>query len=572
MIPEFAYFLKVNMALVLLYAFYRLFFYKDTFFKLRRTILLVFFGVSVIYPFLDIQDWIREQEPMTEVIQMYSAILPEVTPVSESSATGVNWQELFLSGISYLYWGGVFILLLRFFVQLGSILWLAYKSEVAYVRNVRVHLLSDPAGPFSFFRLVFLHVESHSEKEIDEILTHECTHVNQWHSIDVMLSELVCIACWVNPFAWLLKREVRHNLEYLADDKVLKSGYDSRSYQYHLLGLAHTDKSIAALSNNFNMLHLKNRILMMNKKRTRGIGRTKYLVFIPIVAFLLLFSNIDTLARFTNQWVEEVLTETVHSSNELIDENVKKLMQFFPAENNASSRKEYVTPNLVYTVVQKMPKFPGGMGALMSYLAENVKYPEAAFEKGIQGRVSCSFIVNKDGSITDAEILRGVSPEIDAEAIRVIKSMPKWEPGRQRGKVVDVKYTVPISFRLPKEKQKKVITQYVKEPETIKKIFTVVEEMPEFPGGTRALMKYIANNIKYPVSAHKNGIQGRITCSFVVGVDGSVQDIQIKRGVDPALDAEAVRVVSSMPKWEPGRQRGVAVPVRYTIPINFRLG
>lgn len=122
MIPEFAYFLKVNMALVLLYAFYRLFFYKDTFFKLRRTILLVFFGVSVIYPFLDIQDWIREQEPMTEVIQMYSAILPEVTPVSESSATGVNWQELFLSGISYLYWGGVFILLLRFFVQLGSIL------------------------------------------------------------------------------------------------------------------------------------------------------------------------------------------------------------------------------------------------------------------------------------------------------------------------------------------------------------------------------------------------------------------------------------------------------------------
>ena len=215
MAPELAYFLKVNVAFILLYAFYRLFFYKDTFFKLRRAILLAFFGVSLFYPLMNIQNWIREQEPMAEVIQMYSAILPE-TMITPGNIPETNGHDLLLSGISYLYWSGVIVLLLRLLVQLGSILMLTRHSEVALIRNVRVHILNKPAGPFSFFRLVFLHPESHSEKEIDEILTHECTHVNQWHSIDVVICELVCIICWVNPFVWLLKREVRHNLEYLA--------------------------------------------------------------------------------------------------------------------------------------------------------------------------------------------------------------------------------------------------------------------------------------------------------------------------------------------------------------------
>ena len=310
MTPEFAYFLKVNVAFILLYAFYRLFFYKDTFFKLRRTILLAFFGVSLLYPLMNIQDWIREQGPIVEVIQMYSAILPETT-ITPGNVPQTNWHDLLLPGISYLYWSGVIALSFRFLVQLSSILLLAQRSEVTLIRNVRVHLLNKPAGPFSFFRLVFLHPDSHSEKEIDEILVHECTHVSQWHSIDVIICELVCIICWVNPFVWLLKREVRHNLEYLADDTVLESGYDSRSYQYHLLGLAHTNRSVTSLSNNFNMLHLKNRISMMNKKRSRSIGRTKYLIFIPIVGALLILSNVDALARITDELTESTFADVL---------------------------------------------------------------------------------------------------------------------------------------------------------------------------------------------------------------------------------------------------------------------
>ena len=185
MTPEFAYFLKVNVAFILLYAFYRLFFYKDTFFKLRRTILLAFFGVSLLYPLMNIQDWIREQGPIVEVIQMYSAILPETT-ITPGNVPQTNWHDLLLPGISYLYWSGVIALSFRFLVQLSSILLLARRSEVTLIRNVRVHLLNKPAGPFSFFRLVFLHPDSHSEKEIDEINILQATYLAMRRAYDNM--------------------------------------------------------------------------------------------------------------------------------------------------------------------------------------------------------------------------------------------------------------------------------------------------------------------------------------------------------------------------------------------------
>ena len=577
MTPEFAYFLKVNVAFILLYAFYRLFFYKDTFFKLRRTILLAFFGVSLLYPLMNIQDWVREQEPMVEVIQMSSAILPE-TAITPDNVPETNWHDLLLSGVSYLYWGGVIALLLRFLVQLSSILLLARRSAVALIRNVRVHLLSKPAGPFSFFRLVFLHPDSHSEKEIDEILTHECTHVNQWHSIDVIICELVCIICWVNPFVWLLKREVRHNLEYLADDTVLESGYDSRSYQYHLLGLAHTNRSATSLSNNFNMLHLKNRISMMNKKRSRSIGKTKYLIFIPVVGVLLILSNVDASARITDELAESTFADV------LLPEAILP----FPFAGDASpaeKREEYVLSeegieavkrarNQIFTVVEVMPEFPGGQGALLKFLATNVRYPESAVKNGIEGRVSCSFVAGKDGAISEAEVIRGVSPELNEEALRVINSMPVWSPGKQRGEAVNVKYTVPVTFRLSGGKKKtssRIAQRLIKEVDTSGRVFTVVQHMPEFPGGQTSLLKYLATRIKYPTIAQENGIQGRVSCSFGVDTDGSLKDIEVIRGIDPSLDREAVRVIREMPKWNPGVQNNMAVAVKYTVPVTFRL-
>ncbi|NBH89415.1 M56 family metallopeptidase [Parabacteroides distasonis] len=540
MTPEFAYLLKVNVAFVLFYAFYRLFFYKDTFFKLRRAILLAFFGLALFYPLLNIQDWVRQQEPIADVIYMYSAMLPEATAKADAAAS-MDWYGWLLGSLGFIYWGIVALLCGRFLVQLSSILWLAHTCERIIIHETPVYVLRKAAGPFSFFRMVFLHPESHSDKETDEILTHECTHVSQWHSIDVILSEMMCMACWFNPFVWLLKREVRHNLEYLADNTVIQSGYDSKSYQYHLLGLAH-HQSVTTLYNSFNVLHLKNRIMMMNKKRSPGIVRTKYLIFIPLVGILMLLSNIEAVARLTVRLANEATV-----SNAMV------------TATDVSSKSREMDEQ-VFTVVEKMPSFPGGDAELLKYIATNIKYPKESQDNGEQGRVICSFIVGRDGSVNNPEVLRGVTPLLNEEAVRVINTMPRWNPGMQRGKAVAVKYTVPITFRLKSPVE-----------ETKEETLTVVDVMPQYPGGDHELLKFIAQSIKYPMEAQEAGMQGRVICSFVVDKKGNIVEPKVIRGIDPSLDAEALRVIGMMPRWTPGRQDGKAVRVLYTVPITFRL-
>lgn len=663
MTPEFAYFLKVNVAFVLFYAFYRLLFYKDTFFKLRRASLLAFFGLALLYPLLNIQEWVKEQEPMTEVIQIYSAMLPEMT-VTPEVVVKTDWKGILLSASSYMYWGVMALLFVRFFIQLSSILLLAYRSRRTVIHGVPVYRLDKPAGPFSFFKMIFIHPESHSEKEIDEILTHECTHVFQWHSVDVMICELITVICWVNPFAWLLKREVRHNLEYLADNTVIQSGYDCKSYQYHLLGLAHHYQAAATLYNSFNVLHLKNRISMMNKKRSHGIGRTKYLIFIPLAAFLMLLSNIEAVARITGEIAAEavagvkeateinVLSEDdVKVSGQVIDDfngpviganvivkgtNVGTITDtegYFVLETTKNAVLRFSFPgmkakevavkdvqgklkvqlysdgsaqgsqsapppppmspqistdpsDLVFTVVEVMPEFPGGQGALLQFLAKSIKYPVIAQQNGIQGRVTCSFVVGKDGVIRNIEVIRGVDPSLDLEATRVISMMPKWKPGMQKGKEVSVKYTVPVTFRLQGKEDNKptplpagegdneiTVVGYgeQKSADTSGQVFAIVEKMPQFPGGEKAINEFISKTLQYPVIAQENGIQGKVVCSFIINQDGSVTDAEVVSGVDPSLDREALRIVSAMPKWTPGTQRGKAVRVKYTMPVTFTL-
>ena len=261
-----AYFLKINVAIALFYAFYRLFFYKDTFFTWRRVALLCFFAVSAVYPLLNIQTWITEQEPMVAMADLYADIvLPEFTLTPEK--TTFDWKAILLQTAGFVYWGGVTLLAARFLIQLAGIIWLAFRSQKTKIGNANVHLLKQADGPFSFFHWIFIHPASHTEEELSEILTHEQAHANQWHSIDVLISETACVLCWFNPFAWLMKREIRTNLEYLADNRVLETGHDSKSYQYHLLGLSHY-KAAATIYNSFNVLPLKKRIKMMNKKRT----------------------------------------------------------------------------------------------------------------------------------------------------------------------------------------------------------------------------------------------------------------------------------------------------------------
>jgi TonB family protein len=246
-------------------------------------------------------------------------------------------------------------------------------------------------------------------------------------------------------------------------------------------------------------------------------------------------------------------------------------------ELTAKNDEPVVVNEDVFVIVEDMPEYPGGEEVLRKWIAENVKYPVSAAEKGIMGKVYVQFVVEKDGRIGRAKVVRGVDPSLDTEALRVVNNMPIWKPGKQRGKEVAVSYTIPINFSLGNEVKGQKIDETVvvgygkKEVSTKDSIYLECEQMPVFAGGDLELRKFIATKIRYPGEALKYGEVGKVFVTFVVAKDGSIEKVRVVRGVSPALDNEAIRVVSSMPNWTPGKHKGETVSVQYTIPVNFQL-
>ncbi len=422
------YLLQVNVGLILFYALYKLVCTRDTFFRSRRFILIVSLVLPFILPFIDVREWLESRDRMIMLTHFdYSAVLPEIVVGSEAVETG-NRVFVLSEWIGYLYLAGVVALLVRLAVQAFSLYRLIVRMPEKEINGVCVKCLNDPSGPFSFFGWIFMNPAAVKEDEISEILTHEMAHVKQHHSVDVLLAEMVSICCWMNPFAWLLKREVRLNLEFLADRKVMEAGFATKSYQYHLLGLAYNHKY--GLSNNFNFSHLKQRIIMMNKKKSNAAGHIKYALFVLPAFALLVAGNISCSqdASQTEDAKEEVVAPVSPEAKEA------------PADSTAKEE--------VFMVAEQMPEFPGGMKELLKFLQDNLKYPENAMKNNVQGRVIVQFVVEKDGTLTEFKVARSVDPDLDAEALRVLQTMPKWNPGMQRGKIVRVKFTVPVSFKL----------------------------------------------------------------------------------------------------------------------------
>jgi TonB family protein len=208
---------------------------------------------------------------------------------------------------------------------------------------------------------------------------------------------------------------------------------------------------------------------------------------------------------------------------------------------------------------------------LATYIAENLQYPAEAEANGEQGRSIVQFVVNIDGSICQERIVRSSgSKSLDAEALRVTKAAPQWIPAQLAGENVRSYYTLPITFKL--DTIKPTDAEVSKDEEHADDSSLVVENMPEYPGGVQAMMQFLSDNIKYPKDAQEKAIEGRVICQFIVEKDGSIVEVTIASSSGNAsLDKEAIRVIQSMPKWKPGKQRGKPVRVKYTVPVNFRL-
>jgi TonB family protein len=230
----------------------------------------------------------------------------------------------------------------------------------------------------------------------------------------------------------------------------------------------------------------------------------------------------------------------------------------------------------VYQIVEQMPQYTGGEKAMRKYVAENIEYPQEAKDKNISGRVFVGFVIEKDGSVSNVKVVRGIGGGCDEEAARVIKGMPKWKPGKQDGKPVRVNYMMPVFFKLddsqPTKSEKKEKASNPDMTPDKNGVYQICEQMPEFPGGVNALIDHVGRNVVYPEQAKEKEIEGRVFVGFVVEKDGSISDVKVLRGIGGGCDEEAVRIISAMPKWKPGMQDGKPVRVSYQIPIHFKLG
>jgi TonB family protein len=413
--------MKANVAIAVFWTFYAMFLRRDTFFGLRRVSLMAFYAAAVAFPLVDLSKWFAGDGIMTGVMETYASLLPVITGGDATVAATGNtpaWAHI----LAAVYLGVTLSLALRFGLQLRRILRLKASSREDCISGVKVYETSSETGPFSFFGMIFISPGRHTPREMEEILAHERCHSLGLHSVDVIVSELMCIMFWLNPFVWMLRREVRCNLEYIADNRVLAAGFDGKVYQYHLLDLACRPANIQAnIYNHFNVSHLKNRIRMMNKKRSRAIERTKYLILLPLAAMLTLPASIESVPMVTPP------------------APVAAILNISPPQD---AQRE------VYAVVEEMPQYPGGETALLKFIFTSVDYPVEAQQKGEQGRVICAFVIESDGSITGAKVLNGISPQLDAEALRVIGLFPKWTPGKMKGQAVAVRYVIPVTFRL----------------------------------------------------------------------------------------------------------------------------
>jgi len=555
------YLLKVNTAIMLFYCIYRMMFQKDTFFRWKRFALLSIIFVSFLYPAVDLTKQVVANNQLNSIlitINVPAYTLPEIV-ITENTNTGINFfPQLFIA--FYLLVTG--LLIIRMLFQIGTIVYKIRKTNRKVLYGQTVYESPGLKTPFSFFRWIVMDSSPYSETELQEIILHETTHVKQGHSADTILSELVCAFCWFNPFAWILKREIRMNLEFLADKSVLSSGYGAEHYQFHLLRLSY-HKAAATITNNFNVSLLKKRIFMMNKKQTPLKSIWKYALILPVIAVLLFLNS-----TFQTKAEPDNLMSIVQSDNETIIDQTDKEMNY-DQQNPATNQDK--PP--VFTFVENPPSFPGKEEALFKWLKDNIIYPEPAAREKIQGVVNLRFVVTPDGSIEDVTVTKSLDPSCDREAVRVVKKMPKWIPGKQNGNPVHVYFNIPVRFSLT-DGSNSTKTSTVQEKlatNAPKLVYTEVDEPPTFPGGESALFLYLKNNIIYPTLATEKGIQGVVSVRFVIDPDGSIEYVEIEKSVDPILDKEALHAVSKMPKWNPGKMNGKPAYVSYNLPVRFRL-
>lgn len=357
--------------------------------------------------------------------------------VDEPSSTAI-WLQAAIC----LYVAGMAVVSALTLVNFGRLYGIIRRGDKIRVDGKTVVLTEDDGiAPFSFCKTIVV-----PRKDFRQygpmIMLHEKSHVEFHHWIDLLFAQGVCILQWFNPAAWLLREEMKAIHEYQADDRVITAGVNVKEYQMLLIKKA-VGARFPSLANSLNHSKLQKRITMMYQSKSRTACKLGSLVLVPALAIGIAVVSIPAVASVISGASETTLLDS-DSKVSKISANTESV-----AEMRTSAPASY---NKVFTTVEKPAEFPGGIEAMMKWLQYNVKYPKEAEKAGEQGKAVVKFTVNKDGSISNATIIKSVSPSIDKEALRVVTSMPKWKPAENGGKKVACWFTLPVSFRLAPDK------------------------------------------------------------------------------------------------------------------------
>ena len=450
----FVYIVKSAVCLAVFYLFYRLLLSRETFHRFNRIALLGILILSCAIPFVEV----TMKEPMEVSQQLLTweelllmADLNRTATIEAAPVSAITWREVLLM----VYLLGIVFFFLRNVWSLTRMLRLIKGSNLVRQENgITLITHQKKIAPFSWMKFVVI-----SEKDLkengEEILTHEYAHIRKRHSIDLLIADICIFFQWFNPASWLLKQELQNIHEFEADESVIAQGIDAKKYQLLLIKKA-VGTRLYSMANSFNHSKLKKRITMMLKEKSSPWARLKYLYVLPVAAIA-----VTAFARpEVSDKVEKISSVKVNDLAAIVETKVVESagdttkpadVKYVPAEVRKQLKG---TP--IFEVAEEMPEFPGGgMSAFMDYIKTNMRYPASAKENGTQGRVTVQFVVDEDGSIKDSKVLRSVDKDMDAEALRLINTMPKWKPGRQKGQPVAVKFTVPVMFRLDDDKLEK---------------------------------------------------------------------------------------------------------------------
>ena len=442
----FIYILKSSVCLVLFYLFFRLLLSKETFHRFNRMALLGVLFFSLLIPCIEVttRHQVEVQQAVLSIEQLLLMAELEATPANVGAVQEtptISWVQIVL----LVYLAGILFLVCRNIYSLICLFRLVHSGKHEKLeKGVTLVVHNQEIAPFSWMKYIVI-----SRKDLEEngreILIHEMAHIHHRHSVDLLVADICIFFQWFNPGAWLLKQELQNIHEYEADETVINEGVNAKEYQLLLIKKA-VGTRLYSMANSFNHSKLKKRITMMLKEKSNPWARLKYLYVLPLAAIA-----VTAFARpEISEKMEEISAVKVNDLAEIVQE---KVLQDTVKVSKDEKKDALVVTGVkskeeeeivIFEVVEQMPEYPGGMSALQKYLSEKIAGSPMKGKAG--GRAMVGFTVAETGKIKDVRVLQSDEASLNQEAERIVSEMPDWIPGKQRGRPVPVKYTVPIRF------------------------------------------------------------------------------------------------------------------------------